>query len=129
MRDRLRRDRKLQWQRSHHQEIERTVVVICRKKPVEREKTSQQRSKPKNCRTYAREQREIRADSERRHDDNDQEEQRTHQRAAAGANRESHVTGQKSGEGAHAGPNFSSRARSSPICPCAAATIIPPPAR
>src|SRR5262245_12285479 len=123
------RDRKFKRQWTHHQEIERTVLVICRKKPIERQKTSEQRSKPKNGRPYAREQREIRANGEWRHGDDDQEEQCAHQRAAASANRQPHVTKQKSSEGIHAGPNFSSRARFSPIGPCAAATIIPPPER
>ena len=62
-------------------------------------------------------------------DDHDQEEQRAHQRAAADAHGEPHVADDEGRQRVHAGPSLSSRARSSPIGPCAAATIMPPQAR
>ena len=51
---------------SHHQEVERAVVVVGREQSIERKQTSQQRTKPKNCRPNPREQCEVRADGERR---------------------------------------------------------------
>src|SRR5262249_817370 len=72
---------------------------------------------------------EVGAKCERNHSDHNQEEQRTHQRTAADANGQLHVTDKKGGESIHARSNFSSHARSRPIIPWAAAMIIPPSTR
>ena len=116
-------------QGAHHQKIERAVFVIGRKQPVERKQAREQGAEPKDRRSDAREQRQVRPNRERHHGYHDQEEQRAYKGAAADANRQPQVTNKKSRESAHAGPNFSSRARSRPIGPCAAATIMPPSAR
>ena len=91
MRDRLHRHRKLERRGPRHQQVERAVFVVGGKQPVECEQACQQRAEPEDRRADAGEQFEIRPDGKRHHGDDDEKEQRAHQRAAADADGDAHV--------------------------------------
>ncbi len=104
MRNALHRDHELERRAAHQDEIERAVLVVGGKQPVERQQARQQRREPEDRRADALEQREIRPERERHQRDHDQKEQHAHQRAAADAHGDAHVADEDGGERAHGSP-------------------------
>src|SRR5690242_4738801 len=100
--------------------------MIGRKQAIEDKQAGEERTQPQNCRADPGKQRQVWSDRERDHANNDEKEERTHERAAADTNGEAHVTHEEGGQSVHVGSRLSSRARSRPIAPCAAATTMPP---
>ncbi len=116
---------------AHQHQVERAVLVVGGEQPVERQQRGEQRAEPEDRRADAAEQGEVGPDRERA--SARPRSGRTARRCRAPpptriASRMSRMN--SASERAHAAsPSRSSLARSSPIGPCAAATISPPPAR
>ena len=81
--------------RTHQQEVERAILVIGGEQAIERQERSEQCANPEDRGADAAQLHEVGPDRERHQRHHDEEEQHAHQRAAAHANCEPHVTQEK----------------------------------
>ena len=108
-------DREFERRRAHHQQVERSVLLVGGQQPVERQQARQQRTEPQDRGTDALEQREIRPDRERHQRHHGHKEQHADHRAAADPDRDPDVAHEQGLERAHAArSSLSSRASSMP---------------
>ena len=82
-------------------EIERAVLVVGGKQPIEREQARQQRRQPQDRRADPLQQREVGPERERHQRGDDQKEQHAHQRAAADAHGNPHIADENGGKRGH----------------------------
>lgn len=79
-----------------YQKIERTVVAIGLKQPVETEQAGKKCAYPENCRTESGQEIEVGADTEGNGRDHREKEQDARERTAAGANPEANIANEES---------------------------------
>ncbi|MCY1246862.1 hypothetical protein D9M72_601380 [compost metagenome] len=80
---------------ANQQEIERTILAIRLKQPVQPEQCCQQSADPQHGRADTRDEIEIRPDTERHHRNHRQKEQYADKRAAASAKTKAHIPDKK----------------------------------